>query len=61
MKNLPIHIILCGEANSGKTTSLVRLAAMLGGSGVAAQIDKLFITGTRYEDARFIVKYKDYT
>lgn len=61
MENLPIHIILYGEANSGKTTSLLKLAAMLGGSGVEAQIENLLKpkTGTRYGDARFIVEYKD--
>ena len=61
MENLPIHIILYGEANSGKTTSLLKLAAMLGGSGVAAKIENLLKpkTGTRYGDARFIVEYKD--
>ena len=61
MENLPIHIILYGEANSGKTTSLLKLAAMLGGGSVEAQIEKLLKpkTGTRYGDARFIVEYKD--
>lgn len=59
MENLPIQIILYGEANNGKTTSLMKLAAILGGSGVAAQIDGLFKTKTRYKDARFIVEYKE--
>ena len=61
MENLPIHIILYGEANSGKTTSLLKLAAMLGGGSVEAQIENLLKpkTGTRYGDARFIVEYKD--
>lgn len=59
MENLPIQIILYGEANSGKTTSLMKLAAKLGGSGVAAKIDRDFKKGTRYEDARFIVEYKE--
>ena len=61
MENLPIHIILYGEANSGKTTSLLKLAAMLGGGSVAAKIENLLKpkTGTRYGDARFIVEYKD--
>ena len=39
MENLPIHIILYGEANNGKTTSLMKQAAKLGDSGMAAQID----------------------
>ena len=61
MENLPIHIILYGEANSGKTTSLLKLAAMLGGNGVEAQIENLLKseTGTRYGDARFIVEYRE--
>ena len=54
-----INIILYGEANSGKTTSLMKLAAKLGGRDVAADIDKNFKKGTRYKDARFIVEYKE--
>ena len=57
MENLPIQIILYGEANSGKTTSLMKLAAKLGGI-TTAEIYEELKKRTRNKDARFIVEYE---
>lgn len=64
MEKKRINIILFGTKNVGKTTTLMRLAMKLAGTGTVnttteKQIISLFgISKKRFRDARFIVEYK---
>ena len=57
-------MILYGEENTGKTSTLMYLAALLAGSGrfvptLWAKITSLFFSGRKtIKDAKFIVDYK---
>ena len=55
-----IFIILFGEKNQGKTSTLMRLVIKLGGSGktIEMEVDGAFHDGKHYRDARIVIEYE---
>ena len=59
-----MNIILYGNKNQGKTTTLVRLAIMLASGGginplIESQVNRKFKKRKGYKDARFVIEYKE--
>lgn len=61
MKEKKLFIILYGEQNQGKTTTLMELVVMLGGGSASLEnaVKTNFFDGKRYDDARFIIEFGD--
>lgn len=64
MSKKRINIILYGNKNQGKTTTLVRLAIMLASGGginplIESQVNRKFKKRKGYKDARFVIEYKE--
>lgn len=57
-----LFIILYGERNQGKTSTLMRLVIKLGGSSKTLEtaVDGAFFDGKHYRDARIVIEYEDY-
>lgn len=57
-----LFIILFGEKNQGKTSTLMRLVIKLGGSGktIEMEVNRAFLGGKRYKDAHIVIEYKEY-
>lgn len=57
MNKKQLQIILYGEKNLGKTTTLIKLVKLLvNNPTVSNQIDSLLKTGNKYKDARFVIE-----
>ncbi len=57
-----LFIVLYGNRNQGKTTTLMDLVVLLGGGSAALEkaLKSALLGKKRYKDARFVIKYNDF-